>query len=59
MGQGMGRGMGWQQPVYQGPPTSPPSKEEEVRILGEQAELLKKQLEAINKRLDDLTKKEK
>ena len=59
MGRGMGRGMGWQQPLYHGPSPSPPSKEEEVRILREQAELLKKQLEDINKRLDDLTKKEK
>jgi len=59
MGRGMGRGMGWRQPLYQGPPSSAPSKEEEIRILKEQAELLKKQLEAVSERIDDLTKKEK
>ena len=51
-GTGMGRGMGMGQVT---PPQPPPmSKEEEARMLKEQAEAMKEQMKQIDKRLEEL-----
>ncbi|MBW1853604.1 MAG: NifB/NifX family molybdenum-iron cluster-binding protein [Deltaproteobacteria bacterium] len=54
-GRGMGRGMGM---VPQQPPPQL-SKDEELKILGEQSQKMKKDLEGIDGRIDELLKKKK
>lgn len=42
-------------PPWWGAPCAPPSSEQEIEMLKEEAEWLKEQLEAINRRIDELT----
>ena len=67
-GRGLGRGLGWRRFWAWGPyplaypPVAQPTKEEEVKVLSEEAAALEKQLQAIKERLAELeaeTDKEK
>jgi hypothetical protein len=56
---GLGRGRGFWHPGFHfpyWPPFCPPSREEELAMLEDQAKILEKQLEQISARLNDLGK---
>lgn len=63
MGRGIGRGMGYdptsEVPFASSPATSPPSPEESIIRLKQQADLLKRQLSELNSRIDELEKNKK
>ena len=63
MGRGMGRGMGYdptsEVPPASSPAMSPPSPEESINSLKQQAELLQKQLAELHSRIDELEKNKK
>jgi predicted Fe-Mo cluster-binding NifX family protein len=60
IGRGMGRGMGYdptsEVPFASSPAIPPPSPEESINSLKQQAELLKRQLAELNSRIDELEK---
>lgn len=63
MGRGLGRGMGYdptsEVPPASSPAMSPPTPEESINLLKQQAELLQKQLSELNSKIEDLEKNKK
>jgi predicted Fe-Mo cluster-binding NifX family protein len=61
MGRGMGRGLGYdptsEVPPASSPAMSPPTPEESINSLKQQAELLQKQLAELHSRIEELEKK--
>lgn len=65
MGGGRGRGMGWKTGPFPSSqpggtePSSPPSAQEELNYLKQQASILRQQMENISKRIEELEKKKR